>query len=300
MSPHYVDLVYDACLKSFWRKKALANFLRQCKVSESFISTWTPGETKRDFLDRLFAKLVGSDQGRLAILHMSQHLREQKSFPDLQNWEDSEQKLRSAHTAVGRLRNYHDKQQQEIVREEEKQESRARFRQSQQEYARSQTSLKELNDRLNELSVSVGTQRAGYEFQDWFFDLLDYSEIINRKPYVINGRQIDGSLTISETTYLIELKFTSAQASATDIDSFYRKVVTKADNTMGIFVSIAGFSSVAIDEASGERTPLLLMDHGHLYLMLTGAMSIADIIHRVRRHASQTGEAYLPASDFTI
>jgi len=64
------------------------------------------------------------------------------------------------------------------------------------------------------------------------YDLLDFSEIPNRKPYVHNGRQIEGSLTVSGTTYLVELKFTSEQADATDIDTFHKKVTTKADNTM--------------------------------------------------------------------
>jgi hypothetical protein len=98
---------------------------------------------------------------------------------------------------------------------------------------------------------------------------------------------------------LVELKFTTEQASATDIDIFHKKVTTKADNTMGIMVSISGYSSVARQEASADKTPLLLLDHGHLYLVLGGGMGLTDTIDRVRRHASQTGEAYLSASDFS-
>jgi hypothetical protein len=67
---------------------------------------------------------------------------------------------------------------------------------------------------------------------------------------------------------------------------------------MGIFVSISGFSSVAIDGASGKKTPLLLLDHGHLYRVLGGVSSFRDVVERVRRHSSQTGEAYLPANRF--
>jgi hypothetical protein len=67
---------------------------------------------------------------------------------------------------------------------------------------------------------------------------------------------------------------------------------------MGILVSISGYSSVAREEASGNKTPLLLLDHGHIYLVLGGMMGFADVIERIRRHASQTGEAYLSVSDF--
>lgn len=71
-----------------------------------------------------------------------------------------------------------------------------------------------------------------------------------------------------------------------------------ADNTMGIMVSIAGYSSTAIADASGSKTPLIILDASHLYLFLAGAMGFGEIISRVRRHASQTGEAYLSTSKF--
>jgi len=299
LTPYYIDLIYDACLKSFWRKNALAKFLRQCSIAESFLGSWSHDESKRDLLDILFAKLPNSDKGRLALMRMAKFLMEQKSFPDLKNWEDSEHKIKEAHDAVSRLRLYHQKQEEEIQSEEDKQKAREEFHKKQQEITRSQQSIQNLNTQLDQLGQKLGTQEAGYEFQDWFYSLLDFSEITNRKPYVHSGRQIDGSLTISGTTYLVELKFTTDQAGATDIDTFYKKVTSKADNTMGVMVSISGYSSVAINEASGDRTPLLLLDHSHLYLILGGIMGLADVIDRIRRHASQTGEAYLAADKFT-
>lgn len=299
LTPYYINLVYDACLKSFWRKRALSKFLRQCGVSESFIATWGPEESKRDILDRLFLELPKTDHGRSGLVRIATCLMDQQSFPDLTNWEDSATKIKDAHDAVSRLRLYHSRQQDDLQSEEEKARARDEFRRKQEQVTRSQQSLQKLNERLTELGKQLGQQRAGYDFQDWFYDLLDFSEIPARKPYVHDGRQIDGSLTLSGTTYLIELKFTAEQAGAPDIDTFFRKVTSKADNTMGIMVSISGYSSIARKEASGEKTPILLLDHGHVYLVLGGIMGFGDIIDRVRRHASQTGEAYLSASEFS-
>ncbi|MGD0499674.1 MAG: restriction endonuclease [Bryobacteraceae bacterium] len=224
---------------------------------------------------------------------------DQQSFPDLVNWEDSATKIKDAHDAVSRLRLYHSRQQDELQSEEDSTRVREEFRKRQEQVTRSQQSLQKLSDGLNELAKRLGEQQAGYEFQDWFYDLLGFSEIPHRRPYVHDGRQIDGSLTLSGTTYLVELKFTAEQASAPDIDTFFRKVASKADNTMGVMVSISGYSSIARKEASGERTPILLLDHGHLYLVLGGIMGMGDVINRIRRHASQTGEAYLSASAFS-
>lgn len=298
LTPYYISLVYDAALKSFWRKSALRKFLRECGISERFLATWSDDERKRDFLDRLFNQLVSNEKGRSALLVISMHLREQRTFPDLLNWEDSDKKIKDAHDAVSKLRIYHEQQEEEIENTKEREKRKQEFRKRQEETTRSQQNLQKLNERLNELARNLGSQNAGYSFQDWFFDLLDFFEITNRRPYVVKGRQIDGSITHAGTTYLVELKFTTEQADSTDIDSFYRKVTSKADNTMGIMVSISGYSSVAKQEASGERTPLLLLDHGHLYFVLSGIMGMGDLIERIRRHASQTCEAYLASCDF--
>jgi carbonic anhydrase len=48
----FVNLVHDATLRSFWRRKALWRFLRQAGIAESFLATWGPEESKREFLVR--------------------------------------------------------------------------------------------------------------------------------------------------------------------------------------------------------------------------------------------------------
>ena len=185
-----------------------------------------------------------------------------------------------------------------IKSEKERKEAQERARQQREKIQRSLTDISKLQQNLDVLHAKVGTQDGGYEFEKWFYELLDYSEITNRRPYKIDGRQVDGSLTLEGTTYLVELKFTGNQSGATDIDSLKAKVNKMADNTMGIMVSISGYSSVAISDASGSKTTLMLLDASHLYLFLSGALKFGDIISRVRRHASQTGEAYLPVAKF--
>ncbi len=299
ITPRLIELTYEAALKSFWRKGALRKFLRASHIAESLLSTWGTEESKRDFLDRVFQKLQASDRGKAAIFQMARNVSEQASFPDLVGWEDSSQKIADAKKAVCELRTYLQSQDEEIRSDREREETRTKAREEKQKIQRSMTDKSKLQQRLDALHSAVGTQKGGYDFQDWFYDLLDFCEIENRRPYVSSGRQIDGSLTLDGTTYLVELKFTAAQADAPDIDSLRSKVDDKADNTMGIIVSISGYSSVAITQASGRKTTLLLLDASHLYLYLTGALSFNDMLARVRRHVSQTAEAYLPTSRFS-
>lgn len=297
--PHYLELVADAALKSYWRKRALALFLRRCGVKESFLGTWQSEESKRDFLYRLFPKLEDSGDAGLRLVHrMADALIQQTSFPDLAGWEDSQQKIVDATAVVAALRTYRKAQQVQAASEKERAETRKRAAEINAEIRARALDLSKLEEELVELSKGLGTTAAGYGFQDWFYKLADYYEVPNRRPYVVDGRQIDGSITVDGTTYLVELKFTREQSDAPDIDSFFKKVHGKADNTMGVMFSISGYSSVAKQEASGPKGLLLLFDHSHIYMLLHGACSLAELIGRVRRHASQTGEAYLEPRGF--
>ncbi len=298
ITPRLIELTYEAALKSFWRKNALRKFLRASHLSESFLSTWDGSESKREFLDRVFDKLQRSDRRKAVIFRMARNLSEQTTFPDLRNWEDSDQKIQDADKAVRELKSYLKQQEQEILSEQEREESRKRAREEKARIQRAETDKERLQQRLDELHSQVGTQAGGYAFQGWFYDFLDFFDIDNRRPYVSDGRQIDGSLTHDGTTYLVELKFTAKQADATDVDSLRAKVEDKADNTMGILVSISGFSGVAIDAASGRRGLLLLFEAPHIYVCLSGALPFDEVISRIRRHASQTGEAYLEIARF--
>ncbi|EMW8743717.1 TPA: hypothetical protein ACYRTT_003673 [Escherichia coli] len=297
-TPVLITLVYEALLRSFWRKPALKKFLLSSHISESFISTWREDESKRNFLDRLFPKLQSSAKGKNVICHMAVNLSEQTSFPDLKGWEDSLQMIQSATDAIKDLKNYITKQNEEHQTEKEKQEFRARAEKERTEIKRSETDLMKLKNEFECLHNEIGTQNGGYAFEKWFFKLVDYCEIVCKKPYKTNGRQVDGAITIDGTTYLVELKFQKTQSDAIDIDSLKAKVNKMADNTMAVMISVSGYSSVAITESSGSRTPLLLLDYSHLYLFLSGGMRFDEIITRIRRHSSQTGESYLSVNSF--
>jgi ribosome-associated translation inhibitor RaiA len=299
VTSHLVQLTYEAALKSFWRKETLRKFLRENHVAEAHISSWSSEESKRAFLDRTFASLQRSEVGKKVIGHMATALAEQNTFPDLRDWEDSSVKIAAAQRAVDELKQLIRKHTEKVKNEREIETAKEKARAESAAVRREQTDLAKLMQRLTvELHPQIGTQAGGYAFQEWFYELLAFAEIESRRPYVTGGRQIDGSVTVDGTTYLVELKFTNDQAGSTDIDTFKAKVEGKADNTMGIFLSMSGYSSTAIKEASGRRTALLLLDASHVFLVLTGAMSLADVIRRVRRHAAQTGESYLPAGSF--
>lgn len=256
LPPHFVQLVWEALHKSLWRRQSLHDFLRRCGIAQSFLATWTQDETKRDFLNRLFPKLDASESGVRTINRIAGALSEQRTFPDLEGWEEAARMKEEAHRAVATLRLYLSKKAEEATDARARAETRRRAAEIREQQLRQQHDLSKLSDRLNGLATQLGTPEGGYAFQDWFYDLLEYFELPHRRPYTTDSRQIDGSVTIGDTTYLVELKFTKASLAAPDVDVFLRKVESKADNTMGIIVSMSGYTEPAEHAASGERSPL--------------------------------------------
>lgn len=302
LTPHFIQLTQDACLKAFWRRKALHIFLKQHRIADATLATWHSEESKRDFIERLFELLLKlkDNKGYTVIFEIAYSLAEMTHFPDLENWEDTSNKITSARDAMARLKTELGKLNQQIQNERETLLRREEAYNERQKTIAANQSLEKLSQQLRDLVPKQGTQDGGYAFEKWFYELVNFFEIPARAPYKVDGRQIDGSLTIDGTTFLIETKFTNEQSSATDIDVFMSKITKKADNTMGIFISMSGFSSTAIKEASRDRTPMLLMDFSHIYnLVLLGVISLPDIIRRIKRHASQTGQAYLTVENFS-
>ena len=302
LASHFIEMTQDACLKAFWRRSALRTFLKQHGISEGRLATWHVDETKREFLRRLFDDLIAisGTSGHQVILGMSRSLAEMRHFPDLEGWADSKEKIVAAKEAIARIKEHVDSLNQQVRAKKESEERQRIAREQREQVILAQQTLAGLTESLNELVSKQGTQEGGYEFEKWFYDLANYFELPARPPYKARGRQIDGSVGLDGTDFLVETKFTKTQTKPEEIDAFMSKIQRKADNTMGIFLSMAGFSSQAVNEASCDRTPMLLMDHSHIYsLILSESMTLLDVIRRIKQHASQTGEAFLAVSRFS-
>ena len=117
---HFLDLVYDALLKSFWYKKTLRSFLRRSGIPTSLLGDLSEDESKRDWLDRIFPKLEDSEQGQVIIQQMAHALADQKSFPDLARHEDAVQMTKQAQEAVATLGKYLAEKRAEQINEQER------------------------------------------------------------------------------------------------------------------------------------------------------------------------------------
>lgn len=301
LSPTFVELTQDALLKAFWYKPTLRLFLQQHGIVESALAQWHADQSKRDYILWLWPKLVKDEKGQNAILSMARSLAEMKHFPDLERKEDTRIRIPDAKEAIKRL-DAAVRAINETIRDTKDVERRKKAAQEARAVQIAvQQSVEKLQASLMTLMPELGTQSGGYAFERWFYGLAIYFELEARPGYKADGRQIDGAVTIEGTTFLIETKFVKEPIGSPDIDTFMAKIESKADNTMGLFVALSGFNDGAKRSASKQRTPMLLIDHGHIFsLMLNGVMSMQQVVSRIKRHASQTGSSYLGASEFGL
>ncbi len=116
--------------------------------------------------------------------------------------------------------------------------------------------------------------------------------------FKIIGEQIDGAFSFNYEEYLLEVKWRNKPTPLAVLDSFSGKIGRKFENTLGLFISISGFSEEAIEQfknSSDKR--VLLMDCEDLIAVLDGRITISNLVIRKRCEAAQTGNIYFKYRD---
>jgi hypothetical protein len=138
------------------------------------------------------------------------------------------------------------------------------------------------------------TQKRGFAFEKFLNDLFAEHNLAPRGSFRIAGEQIDGSFEWDGFTYLVEARWRSEPANATDL-LVLRGKAEKSDWTRGMFISIAGFSDVASEtHRIGRKANLIAVSGDDLTLILGQQWTLLDALRIKLRHTGETGEVYLP------
>ena len=153
--------------------------------------------------------------------------------------------------------------------------------------------LEKLTKEYIELLGSREPQRRGYRLEKIIRELFELFDLDPRASFKIVGEQIDGAFTFDATDYLLEGKWQQEPVAAADLDVLAGKLGRKLDNTLGLFLSINGFSEDGVKAHSSGRRLMLLVDGSDLMAILEGRIDLIQLLLRKRREASQTGNIYL-------
>jgi len=110
----------------------------------------------------------------------------------------------------------------------------------------------------------------------------------------IIGEEIDGSLEITDITYLVEAKWQAKATSESDLLVFKGKVDGKASWARGIFISFSGFTKESLEAfARGKSTNIIGIDGQDIFFILEGKLSLIEAIKRKARRAAERNEFFI-------
>jgi len=146
--------------------------------------------------------------------------------------------------------------------------------------------------------VNISPQERGYVFEAFLNKLFEFYKMAPRRAFRNRGEQIDGSFIHRHETFLLEAKWQSRETAIRDLYTFASKVETKAAWGRGLFISEAGFTEDGLFAfRQGKPTSIVCMDGYDLYLMLQHALDFEEVLDLKKRHAAETGSAFVMIKD---
>jgi restriction endonuclease Mrr len=107
--------------------------------------------------------------------------------------------------------------------------------------------------------------------------------------------QIDGAFAFGTDHYVLEAKWWKDAIGRRELDVFKTNIERKGKNTLGLYISINGFTADAVAVYSFS-TPFITMDGLDFMAVLDQRIRLDELIRRKKRHASETGHCSLPVA----
>ncbi len=186
--------------------------------------------------------------------------------------------------------------------ESQREEQRRKERDEERDRERIATEKAATRERFKQLFIQLSQnndpQARGYMLERFLNEFLDFEKLSSRGSFKLVGEQIDGSFFWASRTYLVEAKWVSEPVGGAGFSNLMYKIEGKTADTRGLFVSINGYSREAIEglRRKGELR-FVCIDGAHLMRCLEVGGSFRELLEIIWRHASETGDAYLPVSE---
>lgn len=299
--PEIIEALKDALRAIYWYKRQLRSFLENCRVPPEVVNKqrWDdPEEYKIRIIEKVVSELDRREEGGLGpIRELIRRVIDMSDFSHLQHLEDGRKKVAEAKVLVERLRQLVSKHDEKVRLEEERRCKRAK---AAEERVRKLSHFGEL-DKLNKDFLTLVSQdnhqARGTAFERFLYKIFDTFDLVPRGSFLIVGEQIDGAFELDGNQYLIEAKWEQHPVGAREIRILKEQVESKLDNTLGLFVSLNGFTDDGITAVQRTRPNVILMDGGDITAVLEGLLDLRELLRRKIRHAAQTGSIFLQAKD---
>jgi len=157
-----------------------------------------------------------------------------------------------------------------------------------------------LLSKFEELAKSTDPHQRGFLLQDLLNDLFSIYEIFVMKSFQRNsgGEQIDGAFSFQGWHYLVECKWTKKLADIRELDSLLGKVNRSGKQTMGLFLSIEGWSeNVPPLLKQNPDKCIILMDGYDLRCVLSEAIELEVLLREKIAKLNLESEPFYSAAE---
>ncbi len=141
----------------------------------------------------------------------------------------------------------------------------------------------------------VWYRKRGKDFERVMHNLLEDEDLQPRTSYRPQGEEIDGSFSLDNRFFLMEAKWHTKPLPASAIYQFKGKVDGKLIGTIGVFISMSGYSEDAVEAVRlGKTLNVILFDGDDFRACLCEDVGFGNVLRAKLRQAAQTGEIYFP------
>ena len=142
-------------------------------------------------------------------------------------------------------------------------------------------------------------QQRGYFLQDLLNRAFDLHGIPAGRAFQRNsgGEQIDGAFELDGWHYIVECRWREALADIRQLDGLYGQVARSGRQTMGLFLSINGWSQHVIPLAKqNPAKSIILMEGFDLRTVLARPFDLRQLLKAKLRALNLDAEPYFPIS----
>jgi len=298
IAPAAINALKEALTNIYWYRKELRSFIANTISDPSILSRINWDDLKRNIVTLLVDYLAHhQDIYQNDLLKLMSEVCRIKDFSHLSRLEDGPKKAQKAKESVEALRkllSIHE----DILDEQKKIEARRKVA-----YENSlknegiRHNLEDIHKKISTLVCSKDHQNRGYQLEKIILELFNLFDLDPKASFRIAGEQIDGAFTFENCDYLFEGKWQTTPVGIEDLDAFAGKLSRKLKTTLGLFLSINGFSEDAVKAHSTGSRVMILMDGADLMAVIEGRIDLIELLLRKRRHASQTGSIYMRVNE---
>ena len=153
--------------------------------------------------------------------------------------------------------------------------------------------LDEIKNEYFALISEQNSQQRGFQLEQLMYRIFSLYDLDPKASFKILGEQIDGAFSLHGTEYLFEAKWQKELINKADLVVFESKVKSKLENTLGLFLSIDGFSLAGVSAFQAKDKVVILMDGSDLMAVLEERITFSDLIMRKKQIASREGKIYV-------